>query len=289
MEPDATILVTGASTGIGETVVRRLDQLGYLVIAGVRQPADAARLRATISPRIQTIELDVTQPEHLERLPGTLAAMTGRRGLDGLVNNAGIAVGGPIEYLPLALVRQQFEVNVFGLLAVTQACLPFLRVARGRIVNIGSIAGISTTPMVTPYCMSKHAVEALTDGLRLELADTGIQVVVVEPGAVKTPIWDKGRSMLADAEGTLPPIALKRYGRRLQLMGKLLQANNLRAVAPDRVADAVVEAIEANPPKTRYLVGADAKIRALIARLLPDWVGDALVRSVLARMEKTVR
>lgn len=294
MAKSATVLVTGASTGIGEAIARRLDQRGYLVVAGVRKPEDGARLRATISDRVHPVQLDVTRSADIEAARASLEALTGSAGLSGLVNNAGIAVGGPIEYLPIDLVRRQFEVNVFGLLAVTQACLPMLRLAKtggrggraGRIVNIGSIAGIATSPMVVPYAMSKHAVEALTDGLRLELADSGIHVAVIEPGAVKTPIWDKGVSMLADAERTLPPIAMERYGRMLRFFGKLLPANNARGIDPDLVADAVVHALEANPPRTRYLVGTDAKIRALIVRLLPDRVGDRLLRRVLARMER---
>jgi len=284
MVQSKVVLVTGASTGIGEAIARRLDGRGYLVVAGIRKPEDGDRLRATISDRVHPIRLDVTQPADIEVARATLDALTGSAGLAGLVNNAGVAIGGPIEFVPVDLVRRQFEVNVFGLLAVTQAALPFLRVGKGRIVNIGSIAGLATSPMVVPYCMSKHAVEALTDGLRLELADTGIEVAVIEPGAVKTPIWDKGISQLAEAGGRLPPVAIERYGRTLRFFGKLLQANNARGVPPERVADAVVHALEAHPPKTRYLVGVDAWIRSVIARLLPDRVGDALLRAALARM-----
>lgn len=280
------MLVTGASTGIGECLVKKLDGLGYRVLGGVRKQTDADRLKAVLSNAFHPIELDVTDPDHIAALRDSLARHCGDHGLTGLINNAGIALGGPIEYIPLDLVRRQFEVNVFGLLAVTQACLPSLRVARGRIVNIGSIAGLATSPLVTPYCMSKHALESLTDGLRLELADAGIQVAVVEPGPVKTPIWEKGMAQMADAERTLPPIAMERYGKKLAFFGKVLAANNDAGVPAELVADAAIHALQSPSPRTRYLIGGQAKVRAFIARYLPDRWGDALIRTALARMEK---
>jgi NAD(P)-dependent dehydrogenase (short-subunit alcohol dehydrogenase family) len=286
MAAPRTVLVTGASTGIGEAVTRRLANHGYRVVAGVRRAEDGERLRATAPDRIVPIRLDVTEPAEVDAAARSISALTGAAGLAGLINNAGIAVGGPLEYVPLDLVRRQFEVNVVGLLAITQAVLPMLRVGRGRIVNVGSIAGKATSPMVGPYCMSKHAVESLTDGLRLELADAGIEVAVIEPGAVKTRIWDKGIAQLAEAERQLPPIAIERYGRTLRFFGKLLQANNERGVSPEEVADAVEHALEAERPRTRYLVGRDARIRALIVKFLPNRMADGILRAVLARLER---
>lgn len=286
MTTPKTVVVTGASTGIGEAVTRRLDALGYRVVAGVRRPADAARLTAGGSNRLATVTLDVTDPDQIAAAAAHVAGLVGDGGLAGLVNNAGIAIGGPVEYVPLDLVRHQFEVNVFGLLAVTQAFLPQLRVARGRIVNIGSIAGKAVSPMVVPYGMSKHAVEALTDGLRLELAGTGIEAVVIEPGAVKTPIWDKGATLLAEAAKTLPPIALERYGGTLRFFGKLMAHLNETGVPTDAVADAVVAALESPQPKTRYLVGRDARLRAFIIRFLPNRLADRLVLDRLRAMAR---
>lgn len=280
------ILVTGASTGIGAACVLRLDRLGYRVFAGIRKPEDADRLRSQASPALQPVRLDVRVQAEIDAVVAAIGAEVGNVGLAGLVNNAGVAVGGPIEFLPVEQVRRQFEVNVFGLLAVTQACLPLLRTARGRIINMGSIAGRSVSPFVVPYCMSKFAVEALTDGLRLELADAGIHVAVVEPGAVKTPIWDKGREALGGVGGVLPPQAFERYGRQLAFFGKLLALNDRRGVPADLVADAVVDALESREPRTRYLVGRDAKVRAVVARLLPDRAGDWLLRTVLRRLER---
>ena len=284
--PPSSVFITGASTGIGEACALRLDRLGYTVFAGVRKPEDAARLASLASPRLKTIRIDVTRAAEVAAAAAELEAVLGPAGLGALVNNAGVASGGPLEFVPIDLVRQLFEVNVLGMLAVTQACLPMLRRARGRIVNMGSIAGKSVTPYVVPYTMSKHAVEALTDGLRLELAEAGIEVSVIEPGAVRTPIWDKGKTSLAEAERTLPSIALERYGAKLKFFGKVLAHNNERGVSPERVADAVVAALQATPPRTRYLVGRDAKVRALITRFLPDRIGDALLRKAMARLER---
>ncbi|MGE0443195.1 MAG: SDR family oxidoreductase [Gemmatimonadales bacterium] len=284
-----TIVVTGASTGIGAACAGRLASLGYRVFAGVRRAEDGDRLRAEHRGDIVPVRLDVTQPAEIAAAVDQVRAVVGERGLDGLVNNAGLAVGGPIEFLPVDEVRRQFEVNVFGLLAVTQAFLPLLRTARGRIVNMGSIAGKSVSPFVGPYCMSKHAVEALTDALRLELADAGIQVSVIEPGAVKTPIWSKGASEFARIDQILPPTALDRYGAKLAFFAKVLEANDRRGVPAAVVADAVVDALENAEPRTRYLVGIDAKVRAWISRWLPDRAGDAFLRTMLRRMQRRMR
>ncbi len=279
------VLVTGASTGIGQACAVRLDRLGYSVFAGVRKPEDGVRLQAAASARLVPVQLDVTKPLEIAAAAAQIDRAVGPRGLAGLVNNAGVAGGGPIEFVPVDTVRQIFEVNVFGLLAVTQACLPMLRTARGRVINIGSIAGKAVSPMVVPYGMSKHAVEALTDGLRLELGQAGIHASVIEPGAVKTPIWDKGVEALGDAERTLPKVALERYGAKLKVFGTVLAHLNERGVSVELVADAVVDALEAPTPKTRYLVGTDAKIRAFIARFLPNRLVDGLVLRAIQRME----
>ncbi len=285
MTSHPAVLVTGASTGIGAACALELDRLGYAVFAGVRKSADAERLVAAASARLEPIRLDVTDPDQVEAALGRVAARVGTAGLAGLVNNAGIAGGGPLEVVPLGDVRRLFEVNVFGLLAVTQAAVPLLRKARGRIVNIGSIAGKAVTPFVVPYCMSKFAVEALTDGLRLELAADGIEVVIVEPGAVRTPIWQKGLDALA-AVPAMPPEAEVRYGAKLRFLGKLLELNDRRGVPPEAVVDAVVDALRAERPRTRYLVGTDAKLRATLTRFMPDRVTDYVIGSVLARLER---
>jgi NAD(P)-dependent dehydrogenase (short-subunit alcohol dehydrogenase family) len=184
-----SVVITGASTGIGAACALALDKLGYRVFAGVRHPADGERLQQQAGPRLMPIRLDVTDAASISAASHTVAAMVGERGLAGLVNNAGIGVAGPIELLPLADWRRQFEVNVFGLIAVTQTFLPLIRTGRGRIINMGSIAGRASMPFMAPYAASKHALEAITDALRLELQPWGIRVALIAPGAIATPIW----------------------------------------------------------------------------------------------------
>ncbi|WP_456426505.1 SDR family oxidoreductase, partial [Rhodocaloribacter sp.] len=188
------VVITGASTGIGKACALDLDARGFAVFATVRRAEDAKALEAEASPRLRTLFLDVTDAASIAAAAETVAGSVGEAGLHGLVNNAGIAMAGPLEGMPLDAFRRQFEVNVTGQVAVTQAFLPLLRKARGRIVNMGSIGGISVLPFVGAYCASKFAFEALTDSLRMELAPWGIEVVIVEPGSVATPIWGKGEA-----------------------------------------------------------------------------------------------
>jgi NAD(P)-dependent dehydrogenase (short-subunit alcohol dehydrogenase family) len=281
-----TVLVTGASTGIGEATALRLAARGATVYGGVRRAADGARLEATSSGRVRWLELDVTRADQIRAAAERLTAELGSGGLDGLVNNAGIALGGPLEFVPAGDFRLQLEVNVVGLLAVTQAVLPLLRRARGRIVNIGSIAGRSVTPFVVTYCASKHAVEALTDGLRLELADAGIKVSLIEPGSIRTPIWEKGLTALARARDDYPAEALERYGPDLAVFGRVLEGIARRIPSPDEVVDAVIDALEAERPRIRYVIGRDARIQARLPRFLPDRANDALLRFALGRLRK---
>jgi NAD(P)-dependent dehydrogenase (short-subunit alcohol dehydrogenase family) len=270
-----TALVTGASTGIGEACTRRLDAMGWRVFAGCRREADAEALRRGASPRLVPVRLDVTEEAQVRAAAEAVAAATGGAGLDGLVNNAGIVVAAPLECLPLAELRRQLEVNVVGPVAVTQACLPLLRQARGRIVNVGSISGLVASPFAGAYAASKFALEALTDALRVELAPWGLEVSVVEPGSVATPIWEK---LVAQAERTLSGAAPERlalYQRAVEAMRRAAEGSARRAAAPDRVVAAVVHALTARRPRTRYLVGRDARLMAAL-RILPDRVRDRL-------------
>lgn len=287
--PTPVILVTGASTGIGAAAVRRLDRAGYTVLAGVRRAEDGERLRAGASDRLYPIRLDVTSSTDIGEAAAAVESLAGSAGLRGLVNNAGIAVGGPLEFVPLDQFREQFEVNVFGLLAVTQAMLPSLRRAPGRIVNVGSIAGTTVTPMVGPYSASKHALEAINDGLRLELASAGIRVAIVEPGPVRTPIWAKGQAVLERAAELYPARALELYGDQIALIGRLAGANASQGMTPEPVVDAVIHALEAERPRTRYLVGRSARVRLALRRLLPDRAMDAFIHRYLRRMARDGR
>jgi NAD(P)-dependent dehydrogenase (short-subunit alcohol dehydrogenase family) len=268
------VLITGASTGIGEAIALRLAEKGWRVFAGVRRDDDGERLRKESGGAIEAVTLDVTKPEQIaaavEQVGGSL---------DALVNNAGIGVGGPVEFLSLDEWRRQLEVNFVGQIAVTQACLPLLRNASGaRIVFIGSIGGRLAQPMMGPYTASKHAMEALAETLRHELRPFGIKTVLVEPGAIKTAIWGKANDSAAQLERDLPPEALEQYGDQVEAVKKSLEQTEKRATSAIRVAEVVERALTSSRPRARYLVGTDAKVVGTLLRVLPDSTRDALVR-----------
>jgi NAD(P)-dependent dehydrogenase (short-subunit alcohol dehydrogenase family) len=274
-------LITGASTGIGEACARRLDAAGWRVFAGVRRDDDAARLRSQLSERSQPVIVDVTDSASIARAVADIASVLHDDGLAGLVNNAGIAVSGPLEFLPLEEFRRQLDVNVSGQLAVTQACLSLLRRSRGRIVFMGSIAGRVALPMLGPYSASKHALEALADALRLELQPWGMHVAILEPGSIATPIWKKGEDAATRASARFPPAAEQLYRGAFQAIRKAAADAARRGIAPDKVAIVVEHALTSPAPRTRYLVGSDAKLRARLSALVPDRLRDRLFTRAL--------
>jgi len=273
-----SVLITGASTGIGEACALHLAERGWQVFAGVRREEDGQRLAAAAGGGwLEPIILDVTDE------PGVLKAVSGLGDrLTAVVNNAGIAVGGPIEYLPLDDWRRQFEVNVIGQLAVTRAALPLIRAegAGGRLVYIGSIGGRISTPLLGPYGASKFALEAICESMRHELAPSGIKVVLIEPGAVRTAIWDKGRRDADAIEAALPAEAISRYKWAVDGVRKGIDMQERNGVPPAKVAEVVERALTSPRPRARYLVGRDAMAMAAVARLLPDPARDFLVRTV---------
>lgn len=278
---DRHVLVTGASSGIGEACARRLDRMGFHVFAGVRREADGEALRARCSDRLVPVLLDVTGEASIAAAAARVAAIVADDGLAGLVNNAGISIASPLEFVPIADLRRQLEVNVTGQIAVTQACLPLLRRARGRIVNIGSIRGKLATPLVGAYAVSKFAMEALNDALRIELQPWGIEVVLVEPGSVATPIWDKGLAQADELERSLLPEARQLYAGAIAAVRKTARETAARGIPPDAVAKVVARALVTGRPKTRYVVGRDAKVQALLAMLVPDRLRDRLLTRFL--------
>ena len=275
-----TVMITGASSGIGRACALRMDRAGWKVFATVRKEADAFRLESDASPRLDTILLDVTDPDQIAEAAWTVGESVGGNGLHGLVNNAGIAVGGLVEYLDPDELRRVLETNTIAPLSVTKPLIPLLRRAKGRIVMISSIAGFSSTPLLSPYSASKFALEALTDGLRLELNPWGIEVVAVQPGAIKTEIWQKARSYVEGELRKYPPEAFEKYGPLLESISESL--DRPRGVDPEEVARIVDMILTVSRPKARYLVGRDAVIRNLIERL-PTSLRD---RVILSRMPK---
>jgi NAD(P)-dependent dehydrogenase (short-subunit alcohol dehydrogenase family) len=276
------VLISGASTGIGRACALDLANRGVRVFAGVRQLPAGEALRAEAAGTIVPIVLDVTSADGIAAAIDAVAHENGARTLSGLVNNAGIAVGGPLEFVPIAAVRAQFEANVLGMLALTQACLPLLRAGRGRIVNISSISGRVATPLLGPYAASKFAVEGLSDTLRRELAAWGITVSLVEPGKVVTPLWAKSVSAAEAMLDDLPSDARALYGPAIERSKqRALRAARTGIPAAD-VATTVWSALTARRPRIRYLVGRDAKIGALLTALLPDRVLDWYLRRARA-------
>jgi NAD(P)-dependent dehydrogenase (short-subunit alcohol dehydrogenase family) len=261
------VLVTGASTGIGEACALRLVGRGWRVYAGVRREEDAP---AGSEP----VLLDVTDADQIR------AAATRIDVLQGLVNNAGIALAGPLEFIPVDEFRRQLDVNVVGQVAVTQAFLPKLREARGRIVFMGSIAGRSALPFLAPYAASKHALEAIADSLRLELEPFGVGVSIVEPGTIATPIWTKSAALADELLVRMPATAPQLYGSRIDAFRRLAAKRGAAGASPDAVARAVEHALNAARAPSRTLVGRDAKLRAGLERL-PDRLRDRLYRRIL--------
>ena len=279
----ANILVTGSSTGIGRACAAHLAGAGHTVFAGVRKEADGQSLSQEIGERVVPLILDVTDAGAIDRAATFIRARVGGDGLQGLVNNAGVAMGGPLEYLPIESWRTQIEVNVIGQVAVTQAMMPLLREGNGRIVFIGSAGGRAATPFMGPYNASKFALVGICEALRQELASWDMKVVLVEPGAVKTDIWDKGRSQADDLERQLGAEAVERYRPMIAAVRKLIDRQDKMGVKPSRVAKVVERALFSDDPRSRYLVGADAKIVGALSRVLPDGAKD----SILGRLSGT--
>lgn len=275
------IVITGTSTGIGRATAERLAGLGFQVFAGVRRAADAPA-----GKNITPLTIDVTDSASIAAAVATVAAQGGADGIRGLVNNAGITVPGPLEFLPLDDLRKQLEVNVIGPVAVTQAFLPMLRKGHGRIVIIGSIGGKMSTPFLGAYHASKFSIEAITDSLRIELKPWGIKVCLVEPGGVKTPLWERGRAAADDMLAKVPPQTQEYYGESIEKLRGISHKFEGRGVAPDVVAKVVQHALMAKNPKTRYLVGMDARAQSILKRIVPDQVLDRLVVSQMGLPKK---
>ncbi len=273
------MVVTGASSGIGSAVVERLDRLGFPVFAGVRTEADADHIRRSRSSQMTPIRLDVTDPDEIAAAAEIVGAQAGGR-LAGLVNNAGVARGGPLEYLDLDELRDQLEINLIGQLAVTQAMLQHLRSATGRIVMIGSISGRVSAPNLGPYAASKHALAALTESLRAELAAWRIRVALIEPGSISTAIWDKADDTAARVRAELSAEAIERYGKLLDHTEKVIEQSRRHAAPAAKVADAVEHALTARRPRPTYVVGRDARLATALLRVLPHRLRAALVRRI---------
>lgn len=281
-------VVTGASSGIGQATVHALAERGFHVLAGVRNDEDADRLSGR---NIEAVILDITDPSHVAAIARRVENDADGRPLGALVNNAGVAINAPIETLPIDEWRRHFEVNFFGHVAITQALLPALLSARGSVVNLSSIGGRVAFPTYGAYGATKFALEAVSDVLRREVGRYGVKVIVIEPGTVATPMWGKGLGIIQQLAAGTSAAQQARYGDLLAAMTKQADTNarDGNGVAPADVARVIADAVEARRPRTRYLVGRDAKLLARMAGLLSDRALDRLIARNLGLREPRAR
>jgi NAD(P)-dependent dehydrogenase (short-subunit alcohol dehydrogenase family) len=276
-----TALVTGASTGIGRATALLLAREGYSVLAGVRRAEDGHSLVDEARGELEPVILDVTDEAAIDAAAATVREHSRGGGLDALVNNAGSAHTGPLEFVPLDDIRRQFEVNLIGQIAVTRAMLPALRQTKGRIVNITSIGGLVATPFYGPYAASKFALEAVSDCLRTELRPWGIKTIIIEPGSIATEIWSSGQTIADDTRERMPDEAERLYGDALDAVTRISAETGARGIPPEEAARVIHKALTAKRPRARYLVGRDAVAMKTASRLMPDRIWDAAVRRAL--------
>ena len=269
------VLITGTSTGIGRASAERLARAGWRVFAGVRHPSDAP---AGTTP----VELDVTDAAAVAAAADQVGRACGDDGLAALVNNAGVCVVGPVECVPLDHWRHQFEVNLFGAVGVTQAMLPLLRrrVRRhgprsARLVNVSSVTGSVSSPLFAAYSASKHATEAVSDALRLELAGHGIAVSIINPGTIATDIWQKEKSQVAACGPGTP--ARRLYGPLIDNVSRYVFAAAEKSIPADRIAAAVERCLTARRPPVRLRIGWEAHVGCHARRFLPERLFDFLM------------
>jgi NAD(P)-dependent dehydrogenase (short-subunit alcohol dehydrogenase family) len=269
-----TVLVTGAARGIGRASALRLAAAGWDVVAGVRRLEDGEALARESGARIVPVQVDVTDPDQVAALPEALPPR-----VEGVVNNAGIVVGGPVEGVPLDELRKQLEVNVVGQVAVTQALMSQVRAARGRIVFISSLSGRVATPMTGAYNASKFALEGLADALRMEVRPWGVRVVLVEPAQVDTAIWQEAEQSLDEAVAGLSPVQRELYRKHIEGWRASIPVSQRMAVPVDAVAATVEKALTARRPKPRYVVGAGPRAQSALSSITPTSALDAMLRA----------
>jgi NAD(P)-dependent dehydrogenase (short-subunit alcohol dehydrogenase family) len=269
------ILISGASTGIGKACAVHLARLGHGVWAGVRAQKNFDEFEKMNVKGLQPVFLDVTDSKSIRDCVSLVTKKAGT--IHGLVNNAGIAVGGPIEAVSMKDWRGLFDTNYFGLIELTQACLPRLRESKGRIVNMSSISGRIAFPFMGPYASSKFAVEAVSDCLRRELKRHGVKVAIVEPGAISTPIWEKSLNVGMGKAAKYPAEINDIYGHALQKFAKRVEETVRMAAPVSVVVKAVEHALTSKRPKTRYPVGRGIKLIAAGSNFLPDLIMDRAI------------
>ena len=265
------VLVTGSSTGIGYSAVEHLISKGYGVFGSVRKQDDATRLKSAFGEKFIPLIFDVTNEQAvLESVETVKSKLTSTDELVAIVNNSGIALGGPIQYLPTDVYRKQFEVNLFGVVTVTRSYLKLLGAYKGsshhgKIIMISSVSGKRSYPFVSPYTASKHALEALSDSLRREMMLYGIKVVIIEPGPIKTPIWDKTPPVEDNPFlGTDYEPALRKF------YGQMVTKGKVEGLPVEKVGSLIEKVITAKNPKTRYVITGRKWLDFILPGILPD-------------------
>jgi NAD(P)-dependent dehydrogenase (short-subunit alcohol dehydrogenase family) len=271
-------VVTGASSGMGNATARELAHRGFHVLAGVRRSEDAQSLQL---PGIEPVILDITNPADIRALSERVSPDSEGRSLRVLINNAGSAANAPVETLPLDEWRRQFEINLFGHIALTQALLPALHHSGGRIINISSTGGKVVMPAYGAYSGAKFAMEAVSDALRRELAPQGVQVVVVEPGAVRTAMGESGGAKARELIDAMTDTQKSRYGILMETFLAHSKAFTASGISAEKAAQTIADAATARRPRTRYTIGRDAALLTRLARLLPDRALDAAIARTL--------
>lgn len=272
-----TVIVTGASSGIGYATAKALSKRGCQVFAGVRKDADFERLA---KDEVEPVLLDVTQEKSIQAALEAVSARRKKGNIVSLVNNAGLAIGGPVEAVSIEKWKEQFEVNVFGLVRATQTFLPWIRESKGRVVNISSVSGLAAIPYLGPYAASKFAVEAISDSLRREIQRFGCKVIVIEPGPIQTPIWEKGLGKKEAISEAIPASLKAVYGDSLESFYQMVKKSAESAVSTEKVTQVIEKAIFQKTPKTRYVVGdLSVSLQTKLLPFLPDRWMDKMISS----------
>lgn len=278
------VIITGASTGIGFDATKTLSKQGFFVMACARKDQDLDRLR-DLSENVLAIRLDVNDPEAIRKVAIDNKEILDQASSVNLINNAGIAVAGPIEALDVSEFRRQFDVNFFAVISVTQAFLPWIRKTKGRILNISSVSGLSAAPFLGPYSASKFALEALSDSLRRELASFGVKVILIEPGPIDTPIWHKGLGDQNESKSKMNLEILKIYNDQLNRFQKYVAKVASFALPVQEVSKVLLQQLIKSEPDVRVLVTArhDA-IQTRLSQILPaKWVDKAIAKRLKAK------
>jgi NAD(P)-dependent dehydrogenase (short-subunit alcohol dehydrogenase family) len=286
MNIQGNVLITGASSGIGEVCAISLARLGFRVFAGVREKSAAEKLARLDVENIVPVFIDITNPAMIDEAFELIAEKTGAQGLYGLINNAGIGFGAPIEYIPFEQLKKVFEINVFGQIAMIQKFLPLIRKARGRIVNISSISGRLPQPYQSTYSAAKMALESFSDSLRVELRPWDIRVCVIEPGSVNTPIWNKSIEETWQLFAQYPLSGQELYKPSIEAFLNAANKFYQNSIPPQAVAKAATHALTARTPHTRYIVGKDAILLYYLIKPLPDMMRDWVLARLMGLPKK---